>query len=193
MVAAAGAEEEVAVETKKGQLMKIRKISTLILLLFARQTLAAEVDVSFKAKDFPLAVKLYEPNAEKSKKISETKVIDNKSSLPVTTEIHGAFKILAGESKSLVMVIENTTNKDMYFFVAPHTMHPDHASAGFYFECLCNHSVYKLPAGKTWYRVLRLNLIKDSHAKTFKVEHQIIGLAENVVKEKYAKRIYNAN
>ncbi len=193
MAVAAAAAEEVAVEAKVGQLMKVKKISTLLILLFVRQALAAEVDVSFKTKDFPLAVKLYEPNAEKSKKVSETKVIDSKASLPITKEIRGAFNILGGESKSLVMVIENTTGKDMYFFVAPHTMHPDHASAGFYFECLCNHSVYKLPAGKTWYRVLRLNLVKDSRVKFFKVEHQIIGLAENVVKEKYAKRIYNAN
>lgn len=173
--------------------MKMKFAFLIGALFIAHSGVAATVDVSFKSKDFPLAVKLYEPNAEKSKKVSETKVVDNKSALPVQGEIRGAFKIASGESKSMVMVVENTTGKDIYFFVAPHTMHPDHASAGFYFECLCNHSVYKLAAGKTWYRILRLNLSKDSKAKNFKVEHQIIGLSESVAKEKFAKRIYDAH
>lgn len=165
-----------------------------IVTMGATSVHGATVTVKFLTKDLPLPVKLYEPNSEKEKMISETKIVPTIKDLPVKKEYkNGKVPLKAGQGKSIVMVIENTTGKDLYFFVAPHTLHPEYASEGFYFECLCNHSIYRLNAGKVWYRVLRLNLGKDSKQARFDVDHQIVGLPEAVVKEKYSSRIYNAN
>lgn len=174
--------------------MKLSLLASFFLLISAAYSHAATVQVNFLIKDFPLQVKLYEPKDFVAKRVSETKLVSSFQDVPVKDEIkNGRFTVKPGQSKSLVMVLENKTGRDLYFFVAPHTMHPEHASMGFYFECLCNHSIYHLPSGKTWYRVLRLNLGKDSTQKSFAVDHQVIGLSEAEVKQKYSSRIFNAN
>ena len=152
---------------------------------------AVAVDVSWKYKNFPLQIQLYNVTPAKASYISETEIITDLAKAPINEKLSN-IKMNSNSSKPAVLVIENKSAQDVYFFAVPHQVDPVTASAGHFFECLCIGKVYKIPKNSIWYRIVRINLNSSfQKASHFKIEHQIIGLSEKEVQESYSDRLYN--
>ena len=151
-----------------------------------------EVEIAWTYESFPLRIEIYAVKPERSAYISETGIADKLKDLPVAEKIVGQkLKTQVGASTAFVLVTENTTKEDVYFFAVPHELNPHHASAGHYFECLCIGRLYKVPPGKFWYRIVRLNLNKSFKTLSgFTITHQIIGVSKAEALGKYKDQLY---
>jgi hypothetical protein len=150
------------------------------------------VHIAWTYEKFPLKIKIADILTDKKKFISETKSFQKKAD-SIITKIweDSTVTALRDGSTPFALVIENTADTDYYFFAVPHELNPHHASAGHYFECLCNGRVFKVPAKSTWYRIVRLNLNKSfQKIDKFEISHQIVGLEKNEVMLNYKERLY---
>ena len=156
---------------------------------------SSEVTISWNYQNFPLKIEIAEILEDKKLFISETKSFKKAEDSIVASFIKdGKINTPFRGSSPFALTINNQSDKDYYFFAVPHELNPHHASAGHYFECLCNGRVFKVAAHSTWYRIVRLNL-NDSfqNLKKFEINHQIIGLEKNEVMLSYKDRLYEAN
>ncbi|MBC7420965.1 MAG: hypothetical protein H7328_09580 [Bdellovibrio sp.] len=155
----------------------------------------SDVKITWKYENFPLKIQIADIKEDKKLFISETRAFQKKED-SIITKVWPDATVAAKhkDSTPFALVIENPSSEDYYFFAVPHELNPHHASAGHYFECLCNGRVFKVPAKSTWYRIVRLNL-NDSfqNLKTFEINHQIIGLQKNEVLLNYKERLYEPN
>lgn len=166
----------------------------LLLLLWQVSAFAStsKVAITWSYENFPLKIELYDVKPEKASYISETKAVAGLKDAPVTKDLKGEMEAKLDSSTPAVLVVKNDTKKDYYFFAVPHELNPHHASAGHYFECLCIGRVFHVPAGKTWYRIVRLNLNKSFKGlKRFTINHQIVGVTEEEAKTTYKDRLRN--
>lgn len=152
---------------------------------------STEIRIDWGYNKFPLQIELYEPSTPlKGKYVSETKVVDKKELAPLGKKISGPLTMTSDSSKSFVLFVKNDTDKDVYFFAVPHELNPNHASVGHYFECLCVQKVFRVPAKKAWYRIVRVNLSRQFlNVKKFTIHHQIIGVTEADAKTKYKDKL----
>ena len=166
-------------------------ITTLISLTTEAKLSVMQVQLNWTYKNFPEKIKVYNVTPSKSAFISETATVETLGEAPVTNEVQGPVEVKKGQSKTLVLVIENKSNKDIYFFAVPHEVHPAPASAGHFFECLCVGKVYKITPKSVWYRVVRININSSfQDIQNFDIEHQIVGLTEAEFKKSYEDRLY---
>ena len=151
-----------------------------------------DVEIGWTYETFPLRIEIYEVKSDRSPYVSETGIADKLKDMPIATKIAGQkIKAGVGRSVAFVLLTENTTKEDVYFFAVPHELNPHHASAGHYFECLCIGRLFKVPPGKFWYRIVRLSL--NNTFKTlsgFKISHQIIGVSRAEALGKYKDQLY---
>lgn len=96
-----------------------------------------------------------------------------------------------GQAKTLVLVLENRSDKNLFFNATPHSIEPIEASVGQKFECLCNHSIFNLNGKSFWYRMVRFELEKDFSQKKIRLIHNIIGVKSTDVKEKYNEMLFD--
>ncbi len=149
------------------------------------------VQLTWKYEDFPLKMQVFNVKPQKSKFISETANVKMISDSPALGEIKGPVLVQSNTSYPVVLIVENKTDQDQYFFAVPHELHPPDASVGHYFECLCVGKVYKIPSKKIWYRIARINLDKTfQNMKKFEIDHKIVGIKKADALTKYAERLY---
>jgi hypothetical protein len=155
----------------------------------------SDVKITWKYENFPLKIKIADIKEDKKHFISETKTFQSEQD-SIITKVWPDDTVSAKhkDSTPFALTIENTSSEDYYFFAVPHELNPHHASAGHYFECLCNGRVFKVPAKSTWYRIVRLNLNESfQNIKKFEINHQIVGLKKSEVMLNYKDRLYEAN
>lgn len=150
-----------------------------------------KVKIDFIYNDFPGKIEVYDVKDSSKFDISETNVVSTKEELPVTKKNKGAFTLSAGESRTVVLVVENTTGRDWYFNATPHSILPIEASVAQKFECLCNHSIFNAKKKSFWYRIVRLDLEKDFTAPSIKLTHNIIGVKNADAKGKYKDLLHD--
>ncbi len=150
-----------------------------------------KVALTWSYENFPSKIKLYKLKPDQEHYISKTAVADSIGESPVTAEIPGQIEAKLNGSTAFALVVQNDTEKDIYFYAVPHEMNPHHASAGHYFECLCVGRVYRVPAKKVWYRIVRINLNESFKPLiSFEINHKIVGLDKNEAESKYKDKIY---
>lgn len=150
-----------------------------------------QVHLNWTYKSFTEKVKVYNVTPMKAAFISETANVQKLAEAPVLNEVKEYFEVTKGSSKSVVLVIENSGDKDIYFFAVPHEVHPAPASAGHFFECLCVGKVFKIAPKSVWYRIVRVNLNSSfQDILKFDIEHQIVGLTEAEFMKSYKDRLY---
>jgi len=154
------------------------------------QSLQAPVELHFVSKDFPAKVEVYEPHGDVSHSISETRALPSRAELPVVGKPLKSMSVTRGKHKSAVLVIENSTDKTIYFFAVPHRIEPPENVLGFHFECLCNHTVFQIPARHTWYRVVRVHLGAPPLEAPQRIEHSIIGVKPEDALGKYKDNLF---
>ncbi len=165
---------------------------TLFLAQASKALPSSDVKITWSYENFPLKINIAEVAEEKKVFISETNSFKNiKDSIIKKKLTDNIIRAEHKTSSPFALLIENTTDQDYYFFAVPHELNPHHASAGHYFECLCNGRVFMVPANSSWYRIVRLNL-NDSFQKIkkFEINHKIVGLKKNEVMLNYKDRLY---
>ena len=125
------------------------KFLAILLLLSTNSGLAktksafSDVQISWSYQNFPLKIQIADVDDSKKKFISETKSFQKKEdSILKKIWTDSLVKAEHKASTAFALTIENTSDKDYYFFAVPHELNPHHASAGHYFECLCNGRVF---------------------------------------------------
>lgn len=150
----------------------------------------APVELRFVSKDFPAKVEVYEPHSDVTHSISETRALPSRAELPIVGKPLKSLSVAKGKHKSAVLVIENTTDKTIYFFAVPHRVEPPENVLGFHFECLCNHTVFQIPARHIWYRVVRVHLGAAPLEAPQRIEHSIIGVKPEDALGKYKNNLF---
>ncbi len=153
--------------------------------------IATKVALTWSYENFPGKIKLYTLKPGQEHYISKTAVAVSISESPVLAEITSSIDAKYNGSTPLALVVQNDSEKDIFFYAVPHEMNPHHASAGHYFECLCVGRVYRVPAKKVWYRIVRINLNESfKPINSFEINHKIIGIDKNEAESKYKDKIY---
>jgi hypothetical protein len=150
------------------------------------------VAIKWKYKNFPLEVQLYEPqNSLQAKFVGQTRTVKKLSAAKVGQKIQNSINMPRASSASAVMVVTNNTKEDVYFFAVPHMVNPIEASVGQEFTCLCKNHVFHVPAGKIWYRVIKIELNSDfPKISDFAIEHEIVGISKVDATTKYKGMLY---
>ncbi len=149
------------------------------------------VKIDFKYSKFPLKIETFEVEPLAQFNISQTGLVKDLKDAPVAGPLDPKIKVEIPGQKSFVLVVRNTTKKDLYFFASPHVLHPQEHSLGHYFECLCIHHVFRVPANRIWFRIVRLNLDQAGRTAPSAITHTIIGLTTAQVKKEYSKQLYD--
>lgn len=150
------------------------------------------VTVGWKYHNFPLKIELYEPSDRFRNMISKTAFLPAKEPVPaIGKRWEGDTKKVSVESGlPFVLVIRNDTDQDHYFSAAPHLVEPPEAALGHLFECLCNHSVFRIPAKTVWYRIVRINFWRPFPHPKLKLIHSIFGVSAQEAAGKLKSRVY---
>lgn len=168
--------------------------AALFVVFFAgHSALARNVDlaVGFDYKGLNQHMQLYTLKDGVLDTVAKTRVVKSLAKAPVGKLIQGSLKMKAGEGQTFVLVMNNKSDKDIFFFAAPHIPSPPEASIGFFFECLCNSHVYKVTPHSIWYRVVRLEINEDFSPAKAEIRHTIVGVKAADVGTKYTKVIFN--
>jgi hypothetical protein len=151
-----------------------------------------QVEIAWTYEATPIKIESYSVKLSKAAYISETGIVDSLEQSPALKKLpEGKVNASLNKSTALVLVAENKSSEDVYFFAVPHEVNPHHASAGHYFECLCIGKLFKIAPGKIWYRIVRINLNSTfQKLSRFKISHQIVGVSKSDALGKYKDRLY---
>jgi hypothetical protein len=143
------------------------------------------VEISHSVKNFPLKVRLVEIHpAALDKVLSSKNVKDVRRYIPIVSDVQDGKLLYKGPStKGLAYVIENPTDKPLYFFASPHTVDPGLQSLGIKFKCLCTGEIFRIRPKHTFVRVMELRILPQNRGSSFKLHHEIIGLDPSEVPE----------
>lgn len=137
------------------------------------------VTIDWKYRNVPARIKLFE--AKGTPTMWKTASVKHESSVPAGREIPDSTLIMKpGESRLLVLVMRNTTDRPIHFFAAPHEVTPPESSLGFKFYCLCVNMTYTVRPGEVWYRVVKLTLFPGHVGDAVKVVHTLVAIEKPV-------------
>lgn len=151
----------------------------LVLSLTALSAKASEgpvkVAIQWDYKDFPATIVLHE--AKEGARLWETRSVTTLQNAPVGKPIENpVLQVTPGQTRRFVLVVHNNGQQPLYFFAAPHAVHPAEHTLGFKFKCLCIDHAFTVHPGTSWYRVVELRLSKDFVGKELTVRHALIGI-----------------
>ncbi len=155
-----------------------------VLLLAAAPALAADhtsnpvrIEIQWMYRNFTPQVMLYE--AQRGARLWEARSVPSLGVAPVGARIEGPVLMIApGQDRRFVLVVQNPSDKPLYFFAAPHVVQPPEEALGFKFKCLCVNRAYMVGPHETWYRVVEFRLSPDFSGHGLTVMHSIIGIDE---------------
>ncbi|RHX90723.1 hypothetical protein DLM75_10055 [Leptospira stimsonii] len=148
-----------------------------------------QVSILWEKKRFPFEMELFEGASQRPVDLWSTGTVKELSDAPVSVPIPGYDLYLKpGSKKKFVLVVRNKSDRDFYFFAAPHSMEPPESSLGFKFKCLCINHAFYIPPGEIWYRVVELRTGGEAMGKELKISHTLVGMDEERIRI-YQKRI----
>lgn len=155
-----------------------RIFSALLLAGISNLTLAApavKVNIEWNYKDFTDPVIIHEVKGQPP--LWHTDSVTNLATAPISEPIAGSsFLLEPGQKKRFALVVKNTTDKPLYFFAAPHMAHPEEASLGFKFKCLCINHAYTIGPKETWYRIVEFRMSPNFVGDELTITHTVIGI-----------------
>lgn len=147
------------------------------------------VEILWEKKRFPFEMELFEGASQRPVELWATGTVKDLSEAPVSSPISGNDLYLKpGSKKKFVLVVRNRSDRDFYFFAAPHSMEPAESALGFKFKCLCINHAFYVPPGEIWYRVVELRTGGEALGKELKIAHTLVGMDEERI-QIYQKRI----
>ncbi|TGK33217.1 hypothetical protein EHQ12_17940 [Leptospira gomenensis] len=141
------------------------------------------VGILWEKKKFPFEMELYEGAIQRPVDLWATGSVKNIEDAPVSIRIEGNDLFLKpGAKKKFVLVVKNDSDRDFYFFAAPHSMEPAEGSLGFKFKCLCINHAFYVPAREIWYRVVELRTGGEALSRDLRIKHTLIGMDEERIR-----------
>lgn len=173
--------------------MKVKSALVVYAICFSLASYAEKNDIEAHLKweyiKFEAVVDVYELDKPGEIGLWKTRVVSDKNELPASTKLSDAvIQMKPGENRKFLLVIENSTDKPLYFFASPHVIEPAEYSLGFKFKCLCINHSFAIEQGKTWYRVVELRLSDEVKADKINIVHNIVGIDEETMKKFEIKR-----
>lgn len=134
-----------------------------------------KVNITWDYKDFAEKVEVREIKGQP--RLWETRSVKSSAQAPIGEKIaNSAFFLESGQTKRFALLVKNESEKPLYFFAAPHVVHPVEHSLGFKFKCLCIDHAYSIGPKETWYRIVEFRLSKEFVGSDLTVTHTIIGI-----------------
>jgi len=127
----------------------------------------------------PIETEMFEGPLSLASRVSEVGEFKGREQLPIMNDLRtGKLKVRPGESKIIILVVKNKSDKPIKFAVAPHNVMPIEASLGIKFNCLCNGHTYTVAGKSSWYRIMELKTLKPVAASPVEVtmEHRIFSV-----------------
>ncbi|MDX1960189.1 MAG: hypothetical protein SFU98_16590 [Leptospiraceae bacterium] len=145
---------------------------------------SVSVEISWEYKNLPAKMQIFEPPAQRPYELWQTGTTKELKNAPVSIEIENSkFNISPGSKKSFVLVMQNITDKPIYFFAAPHLVHPAEHSLGFKFKCLCVNHAFTIAPQEYWFRVVELRVSENFLGSSMNIQHTLVGITEKHSKE----------
>lgn len=151
---------------------------------------STEVSITFDTRDFSFPVRLYRVKRGFEDAVARTRVVKSLADAPLNGELRSPLPVPPDTEVPFALVLKNDSTDTLYFFAVPHVASPPEASAGIYFECLCNHRIFAVPPGMTWYRIVRLQSDKLFGAKKLELKHSMVRVKEQEALTVYRKKLY---
>jgi hypothetical protein len=143
-----------------------------------------EFEFRFNYRNFPLEIKIYEPNRQVKMIAGKDYMANSFKDIPLQRELTDKkVKVYEGEQKFYLMVVENKTNDPVYFYASPHEWNPEDEVVGSKLYCLCYNRIYTVLPGQFWYRVGSLSVGKGAFGEKLQIIHRIVGIEKSRVKE----------
>jgi hypothetical protein len=136
--------------------------------------------LKWRYKKFPANIRLFEVSNSTVPRLNVTLNDNNwEKNLPIVREITDGKVTLEGASfKMLAMVVENTSDKPLYFYAAPHSIEPAQGSLGVKFYCLCFGDIFRIRPKTTWYRLVQVRVFPSNRTPEITMVHEILGIDE---------------
>lgn len=137
------------------------------------------IQISWEYSQIPLKMQIYEPSVGQALDLWTTGSVTDAKPKPFSIPIEdSSFWMSPGSKKQFVLVMKNESDKEIYFFAAPHQALPVEHSFGFKFKCLCVNHAFIVPPKETWYRVVELRLSPEFVGDRLSITHHIIGMSK---------------
>lgn len=136
-----------------------------------------EVKLEWNYKNFPLRIRAFELSDPMNLDLNRNFTVPNIQASPLTSELR-SINVRKGSFRNFALVVQNDSDRDVYFYVSPHDMNPSTLSLGTRFRCLCYGHVYRAPAKMTWYRTVQMRAEKEADGSKLKIDHAVIGLSD---------------
>ncbi len=148
------------------------------------QSKVVKIQVQWEYTNLPLKMSIHELAGGQPLALWTTTSIALDKKKPYGREIeNGELELAPGRKKAFMLVMENLSDQDIYFFAAPHSALPVEHSFGFKFKCLCVNHAFTVPKGEVWYRVVEIRLSSDFLGDSLFLKHNLIGMSKERVLE----------
>ncbi len=119
-----------------------------------------EIHVRWEIDDsFPASITVHEPPSDQE--LYEVRTYGPGETAAVGDEIPGGvLRTDFGEPRRFIARLENHGDESVRFWVAPHLPLPHVSEQGLMMFCLCTGTVYEVPAGGTWTRVMEFGVTR---------------------------------
>ncbi|HEY5993875.1 MAG TPA: hypothetical protein VIU46_04655 [Gallionellaceae bacterium] len=158
----------------------MKRLSVFLLLIWSSAFASdkpVEINIQWEYKNFAPQMALYEVKG--FARLWDARSVASLADAPVGARMPGTtLELKPGQYKRFVLVVQNPTDKPLYFFAAPHVVQPPEEALGFKFKCLCVNRAYTVGPHETWYRVVEFRLSPDFAGQRLTVMHTIIGIDE---------------
>lgn len=149
-----------------------------------KQSTVVKIHVQWEYTNLPLKMSIHELAGGQPLALWTTGSVALEKKKPFGKEIEdGVFELAPGRKKAFMLVMENLSDKDLYFFAAPHSALPVEHSFGFKFKCLCVNHAFTVPKAQVWYRVVEIRLSPDYLGDSLFLKHNLIGMSKERVLE----------
>jgi len=143
-----------------------------------------EFEFKFNYRNFPLEIKIYEPNKQVRMTAGKGYMVKSIKDIPLLRELSDRkVKVYEGEQKYYLMVVENKTNEPVYFYASPHEWNPEDEVIGSKLFCLCYNRIYTVLPGQFWYRIGQLAVERGAFGEKLQIMHRVVGIDKSRVKE----------
>ena len=161
----------------------LKKTFIFLFILFCSQSLQATAPVTVRIlwdyQNVTGEMKIFEPDS-RPLTLWQMGNTFKKEELPISQEITAStLKLMPGMKKQFILVFQNTTDKPIRFFAAPHQATPLENSFGFKFHCLCINHIYDVKPGEYWYRVVEFHLAKEFVGDHLDIKHVLVGVDDS--------------
>ncbi len=134
-------------------------------------------EIEWNYEEFPLQIEMYDIRNPNLAGRSTMGRLNSKVNTILANKIKDTRLFVPDRDLyRFALVVENTTEKQVYFHVVPHEITPAEYSLGTRFNCLCKGHIFSVAPHEIWYRIVSLGNSTPQLGTEFKIRHKVIGL-----------------